>query len=100
MDSIESLILFCEACHVPVDKYLFLCGLNKSQVDTPIRRAFPAIKSAQQEEAISTFAKLITSKDLTDDNIQQMLNTAIAFADFCDKQNQEQKTKEASPQEG
>lgn len=98
MDSIESLILFCNACHVPIDKYLALCGSNTISLDTPLRRALPAIKTEQQEEAISVFAKLITSKDLTEDNIQQMLNTAIAFADFCDKQNQEQKAKETAQQ--
>lgn len=94
MDSIESLILFCEACHVPIDKYLVLCGLNNLEMDTPIRRAFPAVKSTQQEKAISTFARLITSKDLSEENILQILNTAIAFADFCDKQNQEKKAQQ------
>ena len=91
MDSIEALILFCNACHVPVDKYLALCATGTVSMDTPIRRAFPSVKSEQQEKAISDFARLITSKDLTEENIQQMLNTAIAFADFCDRQNQEKK---------
>ena len=99
MDSIEALILFCNACHVPVDKYLALCATGTVSMDTPIRRAFPSVKSEQQEKAIFDFAKLITSKDLTEENIQQMLNTAVAFADFCDRQNQEKKAKEGQPAE-
>ena len=95
MDSVEKLILFCDACEVPIEKYLVLCGMKGPAKDTPIRRAFPAIKDDQQESAVATFAKLIASKDLTPENIQQMLNTAIAFADFCDKQNQEEKAKGA-----
>ncbi len=88
MDSVEKLIRFCDACHIPIEKYLVLCGLNISDTDTPVRKAFPAIKSKEQEDAIIAFAKLITSKNLTDDNITQILDNATAFADFCDKKNQ------------
>lgn len=88
MDSVAKLILFCDACSVPIEKYLVLCGMEIPETDTPVRRAFPAISSKEQEDAIVAFAKLITSKNLTDDNITQMLDTATAFADFCDKKNQ------------
>ena len=87
MDSIESLILFCDACHVPIDKYLVLCGMQRPEKDTPTRRAFPAIETGEQENAINTFAKMITSKKLTTEDITQILTTAIAYADFCDKKN-------------
>lgn len=89
MDSIEKLILFCEICRVPIEEYLVLCGMKLSDKDTPIYRAFPSIRTREEEEAIAAFAKTITTKNLTADNITQMLNTAIAFADFCDKQNQQ-----------
>lgn len=88
MDSIESLILFCDACRVPIDKYLVLCGMSRPEKDTPTRRAFPAIQTKEQENAIDAFAKMITSKNLTSEDITQILNTAIAYADFCDKKNQ------------
>ena len=88
MDSVEKLILFCEICRVPIEDYLVLCGMDLSETDTPIRRAFPSIRTREEEEAIASFAKTITTKNLTSDNITQMLNAAIAFADFCDKQNQ------------
>ena len=89
MDSIEKLILFCEICRVPVEKYLILAGMKVSETDTDVRRAFPAIRSEEEENAIVTFAKMITSKNLTSENISQILNTAIAFAEFSDKQNQQ-----------
>ena len=88
MDSVVKLISFCDACSVPIEKYLVLCGMKVPETDTPVRRAFPVISSQEQEEAIVAFAKLITSKNLTNDNITQMLDTATAFADFCDKKNQ------------
>lgn len=88
MDSVSKLINFCEACHVPIEKYLVLCGMHISEEDTPIRRAFPAIENEEQENAIDAFAKMITSKKLTSEDITQILNTAIAYADFCDKKNQ------------
>ena len=88
MDSVEKLILFCRACNVPIEKYLVLCGLTLPEEDTPLHRAFPSIQTAEQAEAINTFAHIITAKKLTSDNIQQMLNTAVAFAEFCDRQNQ------------
>ena len=90
MDSVEGLILFCKACSVPIDKYLALCGSDVSGYNSPIHNVFPSIESPVQESALSEFAKIITTKKLTEENIQQMLNTAIAFADFCDKQNQAQ----------
>ena len=89
MDSVEKLILFCEICRVPIEDYLVLCGMELSDADTPIRRAFPSIRTKEEEEAIASFAKAVTTKNLTADNITQMLNAAIAFADFCDKQNQQ-----------
>ena len=89
MDSVEKLILFCEICRVPIEDYLVLCGMELSDADTPIRRAFPSIRTKEEEEAIAPFAKAVTTKNLTADNITQMLNAAIAFADFCDKQNQQ-----------
>ena len=89
MDSVEKLILFCEICRVPIEDYLILCGMELSDADTPIRRAFPSIRTKEEEEAIASFAKAVTTKNLTADNITQMLNAAIAFADFCDKQNQQ-----------
>ena len=95
LDSTKTLVRICDVCHVPVERYLVMFGMRLSEMNTPVRRAFPAVESPQQEEAITTFAKLITSKDLTPENINQMLNTAIAFADFCDKQNQEEKAKGA-----
>lgn len=87
MDSVEKLILFCEVCSVPVEDYLVLAGMTIPS--TTIRKAFPAIQSQEEEDAISAFAKAITSNKLTSENITQMLNTAIAFAEFCDKQNQQ-----------
>lgn len=87
MDSVAKLIIFCNVCHVPIEKYLVLCGMQISERDTPIRRAFPAIVSDDQENAIDRFAKMITSKKRTAEDIAQILNTAIAYADFCDKKN-------------
>lgn len=89
MDSVEKLILFCEICRVPIEDYLVLCGMKLSDEDTLVRRAFPSIRSKEEEEAIAAFAKAVTTKNLTAENITQMINTAIAFADFCDKQNQQ-----------
>lgn len=89
LDSTKTLVRICETCLVPIERYLVMFGMHISEKDSPVRRAFPGIETEQQEEAISTFAKLITSKKLTTDNITQMINTAIAFADFCDKQNQQ-----------
>ncbi len=91
MDSVEGLILFCKACSVPIDKYLALCGSEISDYNSPIHSVFPAIESPEQESAIAEFAKIVTTKKLTAENIQQMLNTAIAFADFCNRQNQKGK---------
>ena len=88
MDSVSKLINFCEACHVPIEKYLVLCGMHISEKDTPIRRAFPAIQNEKQENAIDAFAQMITSKKLTSEDITQILNTAVAYADFCAKKNQ------------
>ena len=99
LDSTKTLVRICDVCHVPVERYLVMFGMRLSEMNTPIRRAFPAIKTTEQEEAISTFARLVTSDDLSADNIQQMLNTAIAFADFCAKQNQEKKAKEEQQEE-
>ena len=62
--------------------------MKLDEKDTPVRRAFPGISNKEQENAISAFAELITSKNLTSDNMSQMLDTATAFADFCDKKNQ------------
>lgn len=89
MDSVKQLTLFCDACRVPIYKYLILCGMKSTENDSPVRRAFSAIQTEEQEEAVSVFANLLTSRNLTPENIRQMLNTAIAFADFCDKQNQQ-----------
>ena len=88
LDSVVTLILFCEACNVPIEKYLVLSGMKLDEKDTPVRRAFPSISNQEQENAVAAFAELITSKNLTSDNISQMLDTATAFADFCDKKNQ------------
>ena len=87
MDSVAKLIIFCDVCRVPIEKYLTLCGMRISEKDTPIRRAFPAIENEEQENAIDAFAKMITSKKLTSEDITQILNTAVAYADFCDKRN-------------
>ena len=87
MDSVDKLIRFCEVCQVPIEKYLVLCGMRISEKDTPIRRAFPAIENPEQEQAIAAFAETICSKKLTPEDITQILNTAIAYADFCDKKN-------------
>lgn len=85
MDSLEKIILFCDICKVPVEDYLVLAGMEIPS--TSIRKAFPSIRSQEEEDAISAFAKAITSKNLTNENITQLLNTAIAYAEFCDKQN-------------
>ena len=85
MDSIEKLILFCSICHVPIEDYLVLCGMSIEE--DPIRRAFPAIRSKAEEEAIAAFAEAVASKKLTEENIGQMVSTAVAFAEFCDRQN-------------
>lgn len=82
------LIRFCSVCQVPIEKYLVLCGMHLSENDTPIRRAFPTVKTPEQEQAIAAFAETICSKKLTPEDITQMLNTAIAYADFCNKKNQ------------
>lgn len=89
MDSVQNLISFCEICHVPIEDFLILCGMKITDSEMPVYRAFPAIRSKEEAEAISQFAKAITSRSLTNENISQMVNTAIAFADFCDKQNQQ-----------
>ena len=91
LDSTKTLVRICDACHVPIERYLVMFGMRLTELNNPVRRAFPAIKTADQEEAISTFAKLVTSDCLSVENIRQMLTTAIAFADFCAKQNQEKK---------
>ncbi len=88
MDSVDKLIRFCRICQVPIEKYLVLCGMQISEEDTPIRRAFPAAKKPEQEQAIAAFAETICSKKLTQEDITQILNTAIAYADFCDKKKQ------------
>ena len=88
MDSVSKLIQFCSVCHVPIEKYLVLCGMPVSEKDTLTRRAFPAIQSDEQEEAINTFAKIITTKNLSSDDITQILNNAISYAEFCDNKNQ------------
>ena len=89
MDSVEKLILFCDVCHVPIEKYLVLCGMRLPEKDTPIRRAFPAIKTNDQEKVISAFANSVTSHDLTNEELEQMVTTAVAFAEFCSKKNQQ-----------
>ena len=66
---------------------LWASGMRISEKDTPIRRAFPAIENPEQEQAIAAFAETICSKKLTPEDITQILNTAIAYADFCDKKN-------------
>ena len=87
MDSVDKLIRFCAVCQVPIEKYLVLSGMRLPEKDTPIRRAFPTIETPEQEQAIAAFAETICSKKLTPEDITQMLNTAIAYADFCDKKN-------------
>lgn len=88
MDSIEKLILFCELCHVSIEEFLILAGMKPQEGITPIQRAFPTVTTQTEENAITAFVQIITSKKLTDANIEQMLNTALAYAEFCDKQNQ------------
>lgn len=88
MDSIAKLIRFCDVCQVPVEKYLVLCGLDYPNNESLIRRAFPMIKTDEQEKAISTFAEVITAGYLSNDNITQILNNAMAYAAYCQKQQE------------
>lgn len=88
LDSTKTLVRICKACHVPIEKYLAMFGMEYSGRDTPIRRAFPTITTEQEEEAIAFFANLITLSNLAPDNITQILNVATAYAEFCEKQNE------------
>ena len=87
MDSLEKMILFCDACEVPIEKYLVLCGMRPQTPQSPARRAFPAIQTAEQEDVVAAFVRAITSKKLTPENLRQIVVNAIAYAEYCDKQN-------------
>lgn len=99
LDSTKTLVRICDVCHIPIERYLVMFGMRLSEMNTPIRRAFPSIKNSEQEKAISTFAKLVTSDNLSAENVQQMLNTAIAYADFCDRQNREKEAAQSKQEE-
>ena len=94
LDSTKTLIRICQVCRVPLEKYLVMYGLRLNKDDTPVRRAFPRIENSAQEDAIVKFADLLISNNLTTDNIASMLNTATAFAEFCDKKNKAAKQEE------
>lgn len=98
LDSTKTLVRLCEACHVPIERYLVLYGMRISEKDSPIRRAFPSIETPAQEDAVNKFVNLLTSNDLTPEDITQILNAATAFSEFCTK-NKTQKKAEASSQE-
>lgn len=85
MDSVEKMILFCDICHVPIEEFLILAGMKIPPNNTAVRRAFPDIQTVEQERAISAFADTITSNELTSEEISQVVNSAIAFAEFCKK---------------
>ena len=88
MDSIEKLIRFCDACHVPIDGYLSLCGLQYAgNNQDPIGRAFPQIRTSEQKDAINSFANIILSHDLSKEELEQILKNTMAYADFCSKSN-------------
>lgn len=87
MDSLEKLIAFCELVHEPIEKYLVIAGMNIPDQQTPVRKAFPSITTDEQEQALTSFARIITSLKLTPDDYIQLINSATAYAEFCDKKN-------------
>lgn len=92
LDSIETLIRFCEILDVPIDKYLRLCGMTYKDSGTAVSKAFPAVESQDQENAITAFAQTITSRRLTADDLAQILDNVTAYADFCTGRNKKKES--------
>lgn len=85
LDSIGTLIRFCELCQVPINKYLLLYGMKYTEDSTPVRKAFPAIRTTDQEKAVIDFEEIITSGNLSTDDLRQIRDIVTAYADFCRK---------------
>lgn len=87
VDSLDVIYRLAGALHAPAED--FLCIAAKDLVGTTsfVRMAFPGINSDHQEQTVCRFAQLVSSADMTDEQLDNLLFHVTAFAEYCKKTN-------------
>ena len=87
LDSIDLLISFCKNCHEPIEDYLIMLGWQSPENTTPIRKAFPAIETTEQEDTITALSRIIVTRRLNKEDMDQIVINVTAYANYCDIKN-------------
>ena len=77
-----------EVLCIPYDELCTLAGPDFEPTGGAlIKQAFPSIHSDDQANAISEFAGLVTSSDLTPSQFARLLEQCEAYVQYCERKN-------------
>lgn len=84
-DSMALLTAFSDTLNIPMEELLRLAGQDLKNDTSYVKLAFPGITTEAQKQAVTDFARLITSASLTDDEISAILLQATALAEYFNR---------------
>lgn len=87
VDSMSLLVQFSRALHVPTEELLSISSQSIQNEDSLIKVAFPGVENEKQEQIISAFTRLVTGMNLSDQQLDRMLEQATAYAEYCSRKN-------------
>ena len=86
-DSMKTIVSLADALNVPTEELLSMAGQHIQNSDSLVKVAFPSVNTAHQESVISSFAQLVTSGNMTDEQMDQILIQATAYSEYCARIN-------------
>lgn len=87
VDSMKTIVSLADALNVPTEELLSMAGQHIQNSDSLVKVAFPSVNTAHQESVISSFAQLVTSGNMTDEQMDQILIQATAYSEYCARIN-------------
>jgi len=87
VDSMKTIVSLADALNVPTEELLSLAGQHIQNSDSLVKVAFPSVNTAHQESIISAFAQLVSSGNMTDEQLDQILIQATAYSEYCARIN-------------
>lgn len=87
VDSMALLMTFAENLDLPLEELIALQGQDFHENPSYVKLAFPGVTTENQIHAISKFASLISSSELSTQELEYLLIQATAMVEFWLKQH-------------
>lgn len=82
VDSMTLLTAFSDTLNIPMEELLRLSGQDLKNDTSYVKLAFPGITTEIQKQAIITFARLITTSPLEENEIAAIVTQATALTEY------------------